>query len=44
MLAVNWEQRANIDEVITSRWLNDKMVLTVKHLENITNLDGKQQI
>lgn len=38
------DKRATLYDLSSSKWLNDKLVLTVRYLENITNYDNKQQI
>lgn len=44
VLARDPERRSTLHELSSSKWLNDKLVLTVRYLENITNYDNKQQV
>jgi serine/threonine protein kinase len=43
---LNWEcdKRLTVDEVLSSRWMNDSTLITVKYLDKINNYENKQQL
>lgn len=43
---VAWEggMRVGISEVLSSRWLNDSTLITVKYLDKISSYENKQQL
>lgn len=44
MLGVSASQRPSITEVLSSEWMNDSTLMTVKYLDKISNYEGKQQL
>jgi SCY1-like protein 2 len=43
---LNWspQKRLDLSEVLSSDWMNDKTLITVKYLDKISNYESKQQL
>ena len=44
MLGEDASHRPSITEVLSSEWMNDSTLMTVKYLDKISNYEGKQQL